>query len=248
MEHYQSLLNLEKVEVVANLEAFECPVCMESYDAGEGIVLRECLHTFCKPCITSVIKFSQDVQISCPYQNSEYSCESTIQHREIKGLVSHEDFEKHLAKSLRQAEFVVENTFHCQTPNCVGWWTYESNVNFYKCSICGIVNCTDCKAVHEGMECLDYQTTKQIGNLHDGSADTVLQMIREGLAIPCPTCNVAVTKTGGCDSVICSMCKLEICWATRGPRWGPNGTGDTSAGCRCGINGKKCHPSCSDCH
>ena len=26
---------------------------------------------------------------------------------------------------------------------------------------------------------------------------------------------------GGCDWIRCSGCKKEICWATRGPRWGP---------------------------
>ncbi|CAF5002391.1 unnamed protein product, partial [Rotaria socialis] len=29
---------------------------------------------------------------------------------------------------------------------------------------------------------------------------------------------------------------MEICWPTRGPRWGPGGRGDTSGGCRCRLN------------
>jgi hypothetical protein len=54
---------------------------------------------------------------------------------------------------------------------------------------------------------------------------------------------------------MCVMCKIEICWATRGsslliffnkqkskfyfisegPRWGPKGHGDTSGGCKCNF-------------
>lgn len=37
----------------------------------------------------------------------------------------------------------------------------------------------------------------------------------------CPTCQVILMKKWGCDWLRCSMCKTEICWVTRGPRWGP---------------------------
>lgn len=59
---------------------------------------------------------------------------------------------------------------------------------------------------------------------------------------------ITITKVYGCDFLTCSMCKEEICWATRGPRWGPGGHGDTSGGCRCLVNSIKCHPACGNCH
>lgn len=94
-------------------------------------------------------------------------------------------------------------------------------------------------------------------------------MIGKGEAMKCPVCQVRETeqfitndyqrlldmysqvvlmKKWGCDWLKCSMCKTEICWVTRGIRWGPEGKGDTSAGCRCGVNGIKCHPKCNYCH
>lgn len=42
-----------------------------------------------------------------------------------------------------------------------------------------------------------------------------------GEALACPTCAVVLMKKWGCDWLRCSMCKTEICWVTRGPRWGP---------------------------
>jgi hypothetical protein len=33
---------------------------------------------------------------------------------------------------------------------------------------------------------------------------------------------IIITKMGGCDWIRCSGCKTEICWATKGARWGPN--------------------------
>ena len=36
----------------------------------------------------------------------------------------------------------------------------------------------------------------------------------------CPNCGIVIEKTAGCDSIVCHACKTEICWATKGPRWG----------------------------
>ena len=37
----------------------------------------------------------------------------------------------------------------------------------------------------------------------------------------CPSCGIIFIKKDGCDWMKCTMCKTEICWAVRGPRWGP---------------------------
>lgn len=46
-------------------------------------------------------------------------------------------------------------------------------------------------------------------------------MLQTGEAMTCPTCRVIIMKNNGCDAITCTMCKTDICWATRGPRWGP---------------------------
>jgi len=47
------------------------------------------------------------------------------------------------------------------------------------------------------------------------------KMLAKGDAMYCPTCQIVVMKKEGCDWIRCSMCKTEICWVTKGPRWGP---------------------------
>ena len=37
----------------------------------------------------------------------------------------------------------------------------------------------------------------------------------------CPQCKIMIQKKNGCDWLQCMMCKTEICWVTKGPRWGP---------------------------
>ncbi|XP_055545100.1 uncharacterized protein LOC129730091 [Wyeomyia smithii] len=250
--HYMELVNLDSADLIANVEPFECPICFESFKAFEGIVLRDCLHSFCKQCLVNTINYSEEAEIRCPFMNKVYSCESVIQQREIKALVSKDMYEAHLAKSIRQAENMLENTFHCKTPNCRGWCIYEDNVNQFKCPVCTIVNCLTCRAIHDGLDCKQYQDRMNSDcdtNTDSKRTKAMLQeMVDKGNALMCPTCQVVMMKKWGCDWLKCSMCKTEICWVTRGPRWGPGGKGDISGGCRCGVDGKKCHPECNYCH
>lgn len=46
-------------------------------------------------------------------------------------------------------------------------------------------------------------------------------LIDRGDAMPCPGCDTILSKQQGCDWIKCSVCNMEICWATKGPRWGP---------------------------
>ena len=39
---------LENLDIIPNAETFECAVCFLDIEPGDGVVLRECLHTFCK--------------------------------------------------------------------------------------------------------------------------------------------------------------------------------------------------------
>lgn len=55
--------------------------------------------------------------------------------------------------------------------------------------------------------------------LNDAAA--LKELIENGSAMLCPTCGTAIQKVSGCDWLLCSRCKTEVCWATKGPRWGP---------------------------
>ncbi|XP_052871664.1 ranBP-type and C3HC4-type zinc finger-containing protein 1-like [Anopheles cruzii] len=245
---YDELLELENYVLVANKEPIECPICFGAVQPYEGIVLRDCLHSFCSECLVDTIQHSDDVEIRCPYRDNVYSCESVLQQREINALVSKEVYEAHLAKSIQQAEASIGDTFHCRTPNCRGWCIIEGNVTEFKCPVCTNVNCVACRTIHAGCNCTEYRNRQRLEQ-NGGYNETMLQrMLETGDAMRCPTCKMIVTKISGCDGLKCLICKTEICWATRGPRWGRAGNGDTSGGCRCGVNGTKCHPQCKNCH
>lgn len=45
---YEQMLAADSHDLVRSSVTFECPVCLEECAPGAGVVLRECLHTFCK--------------------------------------------------------------------------------------------------------------------------------------------------------------------------------------------------------
>lgn len=45
LKNYQKL---DDLDIIPNAEQFECIVCYLDIEPGDGVVLRECLHTFCK--------------------------------------------------------------------------------------------------------------------------------------------------------------------------------------------------------
>ncbi|XP_041375392.1 ranBP-type and C3HC4-type zinc finger-containing protein 1-like [Gigantopelta aegis] len=251
-QNFNQMLQLDGQDLVPNGELFDCPICMESIPPGNGVVLRECLHMFCKECLMDAVRYSEEAGLKCPYLDDEYSCATMLQDREIRALVPDEMYARYLQRSLDLAESQEENSYHCKSADCPGWCIYEDMVNFFKCPICSKENCLTCKAIHEGMNCKQYQEDLRIRAHNDVAAkqthDMLERMLTEGNAMHCPKCKVIVQKKDGCDWIKCSICKTEICWVTKGPRWGPIGEGDTSGGCQCRVNGAKCHPDCNNCH
>jgi RanBP-type and C3HC4-type zinc finger-containing protein 1 len=154
--------------------------------------------------------------------------------------------------SAREAESKEKNSYHCATPDCAGWCTFDDDVNTFFCYACRRFNCLTCRAVHDGQDCLEYQREMRAKAYSDPAAmianSTLEELLKFGDAMKCPQCSVVIIKKDGCDWIQCTVCKTEICWVTRQARWGPKGHGDTSGGCRCNVNGRLCHPKCGNCH
>lgn len=251
-ENFARLVMLDGQDLVPNPESVDCRICYGELQPGEGVLLRECLHCFCKSCLRSVIMLSEEPEVSCPYRDDTYACACSLQEREIRALVSVEEYERWLQRGLAVAESRCEGSYHCATADCPGWCVYEDTVNVFHCPVCRKHNCLICKAIHEGMNCKQYQDDLAARAINDSAARRTTHLlqtlVQSGEAMHCPQCSIIVQKRDGCDWLRCTVCHTEICWVTRGPRWGPKGPGDTSGGCRCNVNNQKCHPRCQNCH
>ncbi|XP_056615088.1 ranBP-type and C3HC4-type zinc finger-containing protein 1-like [Triplophysa dalaica] len=250
--NYRDLLETDTRSLVGNTEELDCAICFCTIPPGEGAVLRECLHSFCRECLKGTVVNCTDAEVACPFVDQEYSCNCKLQDREIKSLLSQEEYQKFLELRLSIAESRSENSYHCKTPDCAGWCIFEDDVNEFTCDICNESNCLLCKAIHKNMNCKEYQDDLRVRGQNDAAArqttEMLEQLVQTGEAMNCPKCQVIVQKKDGCDWICCLMCKTEICWVTKQARWGPQGAGDTSGGCKCRVNGVLCHPKCQNCH
>lgn len=193
-----------------NDEPFDCPVCFVKCDTSEGVRLQNCCHTFCKECIANVVKHSDEAEIKCPFTDGSEICDGLITDREIRALVSCEQYEKHLQQSLRVAESTA-NSFHCRTTNCKGFCFFEQSVNVFVCPVCKADNCLICRvyyiylfeslkhtfnivlnlqAIHAGFNCKQYQDSIHLDTGSVATNCVLAEMIRKGEAMKCPKCQV----------------------------------------------------------
>lgn len=244
-----ALLNSDKIDFIETFEVFKCTVCCFDAEIGEGVIIKGCLHEFCKNCLIESIKHSEEFEVKCP----ETDCKSTLEEREVRGLAPTEIFDKHLEKSLKLYKAASETAVHCKTPDCQGWVEADKNVRGFTCESCKKVNCIGCKAIHQGKNCQEYQDEVNPDGRNkretEESENAIRVMIATGKAMYCPKCNIPVTKDEGCDYIQCTTCRLGICWITRKPRHAiTKEDGTIIDGCHCNERGKKCHPMCGTCH
>ncbi|CAH1270746.1 SHARPIN [Branchiostoma lanceolatum] len=248
----QELMLAEQQFLVPNTLEFECAICFMDVEPGEGVVLRDCLHSFCRECLRQHIVQCEEADVKCPFVDDDYSCPAMLQDREIRALLSPDEYQRYQERGLAIAEGQARDAFHCKTADCRGFCFYEDLSNDFFCPVCGKRNCLTCKAIHENMTCREYQDDLRRRAHNDEAAQQTMamleNMVQQGEAMHCPQCDIIVQKKEGCDWIRCSMCRTEICWVTKARRWGPAGPGDISGGCRCRVGGQKCHPECRNCH
>ena len=47
-KNFNNYKMLDDLDIIPNIERFECVICFLEIEPGDGVVLRECLHNFCK--------------------------------------------------------------------------------------------------------------------------------------------------------------------------------------------------------
>ena len=212
-----ALLELENYDFVPNQSVFECKICLTEVEPGDGLILKNCLHEYCKVCLAKAIELSEEVIVPCPFVAEDGThCEGFLQDRELRSLITQEIFEAHLARSLSQAEAVIKNSFHCKSPNCHGWAELMEGTTQLHCPVCMKVSCVKCEAVHEGRTCEQhfFDTHEDERKTRDDELTKAQlnQLVNSKQAMPCPRCGVVIQKTAGCNHMKCKMCKHDFQW------------------------------------
>lgn len=215
-----TLLDLQNVsgfEYVENRTKFQCAICLTEVPPGQGLVLKNCLHEYCKTCLAKTIELSDELEVPCPFVAEDGThCEGFLQDCELRSLITKAVYSAHLGKSLARAEAIIKNSFHCKTPDCHGWAEICGEVLKFVCPLCGKNNCIKCKVIHEGKTCQEYfyeVNADARKTRDDGLTEAQLkELIRLKQAMPCPGCGVIIQKTTGCNHMKCTRCMRDFQW------------------------------------
>uniref|UniRef100_A0A8D8GDE0 RanBP-type and C3HC4-type zinc finger-containing protein 1 n=1 Tax=Culex pipiens TaxID=7175 RepID=A0A8D8GDE0_CULPI len=169
----------------------ECEFCYHQIEAKRGVILRCCYHFLCKGClIVTIMKtLETGVEVRCPMVlKNNRRCKTIIQEREIKSLLTANQYDVYERKCLEAAENAIGSSVHCLKPNCTGWIVIEGYKESFTCPVCSSVNCLSCKAIHRGKSCSTYQAEQGPKGDKDLSLKEKLMALDAQQKIRCPEC------------------------------------------------------------
>lgn len=177
----------------------KCTICL-------GTVVSpyqtSCGHLYCRECFAHQCAHveQKDLPLRC------LSCTKVFSLAELQSVLSYDQFENLLARSLRFFINAQFETFHyCPTPDCPQ--VYDASGDILTCPTCFVDICLHCHVIyHAGETCTAYQ-----GRTEGGQAAFVEWKEGHG-AKDCPRCGIVIEKTAGCNHVKCERCQAQFCW------------------------------------
>ncbi|KTF93210.1 hypothetical protein cypCar_00011230 [Cyprinus carpio] len=183
--NFQELLETDSRSLVENIDELDCAICFCTIMPGEGAVLRECLHSFCRECLKETVLNCTDAEVACPYRDDAYSCNCKLQDREIRSLLSQDEYQKFLETEVEHRRVRRSENRYTAIHKGMNCKEYQDDLR---------IRAQNDDAARQTTEMLD-------------------QLLNNGEAMNCPKCQVIVQKKDGCDWICCLMwCWRHIRW------------------------------------
>lgn len=197
-------------------EPIECPICLEEYPPS-GFPKRPTITDLCdhpdKSClqcldssITTIIQTGALHILACPI------CPQKLTTRDVEEYANKKVYERY--KYLKQQALRPGHYISCTNSRCGGSQAHDSDGPTGPRMVCNFCQAETCakhrRPWHEGQTCLEYDMDPaQIERLEEEEATAKL-LAKEATSI-CPKCGQGVTKTEGCDHMMC-QCGTEWCY------------------------------------
>ena len=211
-----------------------CYVCYGSIDPSDRIVLPDCGHVYCRSCIVrylTVTTVDGQVHPTCFYPLDTPSiynedvgkvspkCNVQISSNVIQGImISNND--EILLKKYNRFLFIKENLHARECPRCDHIQIWNEKLVPIDVNTIEVERKLDYKIVCDSC---DYEYCYQHGGAHEGeTCDIYIQSVEKELVLsnefialsskPCPGCRILLSKSSGCNHMVCTQCNTNFCW------------------------------------
>ncbi|XP_051219385.1 uncharacterized protein [Lolium perenne] len=192
-----------------------CMICLNQ-SKGSNFIKLPCQHLFCVKCMETLcrmhVKDGTFFQLVCP----DTKCNVSIPPYLLKRLLGEEEFERWDKLTLEKALDSMSDVVQC--PRCAISCLEDEDSNA-QCPKCCFVFCSVCKDPrHPGKLCLtlEEKLQRQQASGKMATRGMVEDMISVKLlysnARSCPKCQMTISKTDGCNKVVCSSCGQAFCF------------------------------------
>ncbi|XP_052151287.1 uncharacterized protein LOC127769706 isoform X1 [Oryza glaberrima] len=192
-----------------------CMICL-SQSKGSNFIRLPCQHLFCVKCLGTLcrmhVKEGSVFQLVCP----DTKCNASIPPYVLKRLLTEDEFERWDRLTLEKALDSMSDVVYC--PRCV-ISCLEDEDNNAQCPKCSFFFCSFYKEpCHPRRQCLTpeeklqrWQASGRMSEREVAQEILNIKALYNDVRL-CPKCRMAISKTAGCNKMVCGNCGQFFCF------------------------------------